>query len=124
MLARTGYDRALFDWLEADAEVETLRCWVVRFEADLDALCTGLGEKFDAGGEYVAGKSSSLVLVFGAHGFDEARGGFWIEPEQSVRSRSVVTVEHNEVEVGAVQRCLDEARLNVGSAALDHMMRS
>jgi hypothetical protein len=52
------------DGFEADAEVETPRCWVVRSEADLDAHCAGLGEKVDAGGEEVAGKSPSLVIVF------------------------------------------------------------
>ena len=49
------------------------------------------------------GHSLSLVIILGAHGFDEARGGFRIEPEQRVRSDSVATVEHEKVEFGAVQ---------------------
>jgi len=42
------------------------RCRVVRFVAGLDALCAGLGEQVDVGGEDVAGKTSSLVIVLGA----------------------------------------------------------
>lgn len=44
-------DCGLLVGFEADAEVETPRCWVVRSEAELDAHCAGLGEKVDAGGE-------------------------------------------------------------------------
>ena len=36
---------------EADAEVETPGCWIIRSEDDLDAHCAGLGDKVDAGGE-------------------------------------------------------------------------
>ena len=76
------------------------RCWVVRVEADLDALCAGLGEQVDTGGEHVAGKSSSLVIVFGAHGFDDTRGGLGVVPEQTERGVVVVAVENEQIEVG------------------------
>ena len=116
-------DVGLLDGFEADAEVETPRCWVVRFEADLDAHCAGLGKQVDTGGEYVAGKSSSLVIVFGAHGFDETSGGLGVVPEQTVRCVVVVAVENEQIEVGAIERCLEETLLDVGSAPFDHVMR-
>ena len=116
----------LGDGFEADAEVETARCWVVRFEADLDTRCAGLGKQVDTGGEYVAGKSSSLVIVFGAHGFDETRSGLGVVPEQSVRRDSVATVDYEQVEIGAVQRSLTQARLDVDVVPFgrDHVMRA
>ena len=109
---------------EADAEVEVARRRVVGFEADLDALGAGLGEQVDAGGEDVAGEPSSLVIVFGAHGFDEAGGGHGVVPEQTVRGDTAVAVEHDEVEVGAVQRRLAKAGLDVGSVPFDHVVRT
>jgi hypothetical protein len=72
VIVSTGYDSALFDWFETGAEVERLWCWVVGLEADLDAFCACLCEKVDSSGEKVAGESSSLVVVFDAHGFGEA----------------------------------------------------
>ena len=100
------------------------RCRVVGFEDDLDAHCAGLGKQVDAGGEYVAGKSSSLVIVFGAHGFDETRGGLGVVPEQTVRCVVVVAVENEQIEVGAIERCLEETLLDVGSTPFDHVMRT
>ena len=44
-------DNGLPVGLEANAAVEAPRCRVVRFVADLDALCAGLGEQIDAGRE-------------------------------------------------------------------------
>ena len=44
-------DVGLLDGFEADAGVETARCWVVRFEADLDAHCASFSKQVDTGGE-------------------------------------------------------------------------
>lgn len=111
---------------EADAEVETPRCRVVKVVADLDSFGTGLGEQFDAGGEDVAGETLSLVIVLGAHGFDEPRVGLGVVPEQAVRGDVVTPVVHHQVEVGAVQRRLTKARLNLGMVpfAGGHVVRT
>jgi pimeloyl-ACP methyl ester carboxylesterase len=111
---------------EASAEVETLRCGVVGFVADLDSLCAGLGEQVDAGGEDVAGKTSSLVIVLGAQGFDETGGGLGVVPEQPVRCHALAAVLHHQVEVGAVQRSLTKTRLGVRVVPFgaDHVVRT
>ena len=99
---------------------------VVRFVADLDRVGAGLGEQVDAGGEDVAGKASALVIVLGAHRFDETRGGLGVVPEQPVRGDVVATVVDHQVEVGAVQRRLTKARLEVGVVPFgaDHVVRT
>ena len=111
---------------EAGAEVEIPRCRVVGLVADLDARGAGLGEQVDAGGEDVAGKTSALVIVLGAHRFDEARGCLGVVPEQPVRGDVVAAVVDHQVEVGAVQRRLTKARLGVGVVpfGVDHVMRT
>ena len=85
-----------------------------------------LGEPIEAGGEDVAGQSSSLVGRFGAHGFDEPGGRLGVVPEQPVRGDVVAAVVDHEVEVGPVQRGLTKAGLWVGVVALraDHVMRT
>ena len=109
---------------EADAEVETLRCRIVQVVANLDALGAGRGKQIDAGGEDVSGQTSLLMVVFGAHGFDETGGAHGVMPEQPVGRNAVLAVEYNQVEVGSVQRSLTKAGLNVGSASEDHVMRT
>jgi len=79
---------------------------VVWFIADLDALAPAIGQQVDAGSEDVAGKSSSLMIVLGTHGFDETGGGCGVVPEQPVRRDAVAAVVYHQVEVGAVQRRL------------------
>ena len=97
---------------------------VVRFEADLDARDAGLREPVDAGREDVAGQAPSLVVVLRAHGFDEARGRRGVVPEQTVRGDLVVTVEDEQIEVRAIERRLTKARLNLGSAPTDQVVRT
>ena len=82
------------------------------------------GEQVETGGEDVAGTSSSLVLVFGTHGLDETRFSFRVVPEQAVRHVVVVAVENQEIEVGPIERGLQEPRRDVGSAPVEHVMRT
>src|SRR5215218_2204438 len=87
--------------LEANTEVEIARCRVVRLVADLDALGPSIGKQVHAGGEDVAGESSPLVIVLGAHRFDETGGGLWVVPEQPVRRDTAAVVVDHQVEIGA-----------------------
>jgi hypothetical protein len=74
----------------------------------------------------VAGKSPSLVIVLGAHGFDETRCGLGVTPEQPVRRDAPGMVVDHQVEIGAVERRLTKARLGIRAVPLevDHVMRT
>lgn len=111
--------------LEADAAVQMSRCRVVGFVADLDAGGAG-GESIDAGGEDVAGQPPALVVVFRAHRLDEAGRRRRIEPEQAVRGDVATLVVDHQVEVGAIQRRLPQARLRIGVVPMgvDHVVRT
>ena len=101
-LARAGYHRAFPDGLETDAGVQSACCRIVLLPDDLDPVCARVEEQIDSSGQQVARKSSALVVVLGAHRFDEPRGGFGVEPEQPVRRSSVVTVKNDQVEIGSI----------------------
>ena len=87
---------------------------------------TAGGEQVEAGGEDVAGKSSSLVIVVGAHGFDETCRRLAVAPEQPVRRDAPAPVVDHEVEIGAIERRLTKARLGIWAVPLEvhHVMRT
>lgn len=104
---------------EADIQVEGGRGQVVGLPADPDAFGAEVDESVEPGGEKVTGEATALVVVLGAHRFDESDTRDRVVPAKRVAGALARLSDRHEIEVRPVERRLAEAVLDVWTVASD-----
>lgn len=111
--------------LETAAQIQALSCWVTGLERDLEPCRASLDQMVEARCKDVASKTSALMSVLGTHRLDNTDAGIWVQPEEAVPGNITMSVEHAEIQIRSVQRCLLQSRLGIAvpPPLVDHVMR-